>query len=197
MVVCYIVMIILGAVLIKFAIKKSVIIMVAGALLAAGGLFLVVCTIILASAVRNSEPNPKFDNDGEFNYGEVYEVTDDGDGSESDGETVGSDWRTWRSYSADYAIGNGSSICLSPFDDGSGYAVYDSSDGSRVGSVILDAGQKVTSDTGIKCEDIDGDGLNEIGIALSEDDIAWYHYTDNVWKEGEGGGCLARFLPEK
>lgn len=190
-------MIILGAVLIKFAIKKSVIIMVAGALLAAGGLFLVVCTIILASAVRNSEPNPKFDNDGEFNYGEVYEVTDDGDGSESDGETVGSDWRTWRSYSADYAIGNGSSICLSPFDDGSGYAVYDSSDGSRVGSVILDAGQKVTSDTGIKCEDIDGDGLNEIGIALSEDDIAWYHYTDNVWKEGEGGGCLARFLPEK
>ena len=197
MVVCYIVMIILGAVLIKFAIKKSVIIMVAGALLAAGGLFLVVCTIILASAVRNSEPNPKFDNDGEFNYGEVYEVTDDGDGSESDGETVGSDWRTWRSYSADYAIGNGSSICLSPFDDGSGYAVYDSSDGSRVGSVILDAGQKVTSGTGIKCEDIDGDGLNEIGIALSEDDIAWYHYTDNVWKEGEGGGCLARFLPEK
>ncbi len=197
MVVCYIVMIILGAVLIKFAIKKSVIIMVAGALLAAGGLFLVVCTIILASAVRNSEPNPKFDNDGEFNYGEVYEVTDDGDGSECDGETVGSDWRTWRSYSADYAIGNGSSICLSPFDDGSGYAVYDSSDGSRVGSVILDAGQKVTSDTGIKCEDIDGDGLNEIGIALSEDDIAWYHYTDNVWKEGEGGGCLARFLPEK
>ena len=110
MVVCYIVMIILGAVLIKFAIKKSVIIMVAGALLAAGGLFLVVCTIILASAVRNSEPNPKFDNDGEFNYGEVYEVTDDGDGSESDGETVGSDWRTWRSYSADYAIGNGSSM---------------------------------------------------------------------------------------
>ena len=197
MVVCYIVMIILGAVLIKFAIKKSVIIMVAGALLAAGGLFLVVCTIILASAVRNSEPNPKFDNDGEFNYGEVYEVTDDGDGSESDGETVGSDWRTWRSYSADYAIGNGSSICLSPFDDGSGYAVYDSSDGSRVGSVILDAGKKVTSDTGIRCEDIDGDGLNEIGIALSEDDIAWYHYTDNVWKEGEGGGCLARFLPEK
>ena len=194
MVACYVIMVILGTLLIVYGVKKSKLILVGGALLAAGGLFLIVCTIILASAVRNSEPNPKFEDDIVFNHGEVIDITD-GEVIYSDGD--GGDWRTWRSYSADYAVGNGKSICLSCFDDGSGYAVYDSSNGVRVGSVILDAGQKVTADTGIRCEDIDGDGLNEIGIALSEDDIAWYHYTDNVWKEGEGGGCLARFLPEK
>ena len=106
MVVCYIVMVILGIIVIRFSFKNSKLLVVAGALLAAAGLFLLVCTVILAWAVSHSEPNPKFEDDTEFDYGEVYETTD-------------------------------------------------------------------------------GDVLNEIGIIVAEDDIPWYHYTDNKRKEAK------------
>ena len=106
MVVCYIVMVILGIIVIRFSIKNSKLLVVAGALLAAAGLFLLVCTVILAWAVSHSEPNPKFEDNTEFDYGEVYETTD-------------------------------------------------------------------------------GDVLNEIGIIVAEDDISWYHYTDNKRKEAK------------
>ena len=55
-------MTILGIALIIYGLKKSKILLVGGIVLTAVGLFLIICTIILASAVRNSEPNPKFDN---------------------------------------------------------------------------------------------------------------------------------------
>ena len=54
MVICYILMMVLGTVLIIYGIKKSKLILIGGALLVTAGLFLIICTIILASAVRNS-----------------------------------------------------------------------------------------------------------------------------------------------
>ena len=58
---CYIIMTVLGACLIAYGVKKSKIILIGGALLAAAGLFLVICTILLAYSVSHSEPNPAFD----------------------------------------------------------------------------------------------------------------------------------------
>ena len=54
--VCYIIMTILGICLIVYGIKKSKLILIGGTLLAAVGLFLVICTIILLWGIRNQEP---------------------------------------------------------------------------------------------------------------------------------------------
>lgn len=75
--VCYIFMTLLGAALIIFGIKKSKLILIGGALLAAVGLFLVICTIILAYSVSHSEPNPKFDPNIEHN--EIIDITENDD----------------------------------------------------------------------------------------------------------------------
>ena len=192
MVVCYIIMTILGAALIVYGIKKSKLIMVGGILLAGVGLFLVVCTIILASAVRNSEPNPKFDNEengyiiGSSENDETYINTA--------GNEAGADWRTWRSYSNDYVISKDVTVCLSYFDDGSGFAVYNSSNGDRIGSLVVrDASgnkENVSPDTVIKCEDTNSDGVSELGVVISPERTVWFKYTGEAWKEGVGGGCF-------
>lgn len=74
--ICYIAMTLLGAALVVFGRKKSKIVLIAGAVLAAVGLFLVICTAILAYSVSHSEPNPKFENINDTSYetdgGEVY-----------------------------------------------------------------------------------------------------------------------------
>ncbi|MCR5323460.1 MAG: hypothetical protein K6E85_09345 [Lachnospiraceae bacterium] len=216
--VSYIVMTILGTALIVYGVKKSKLIMVGGILMAAVGLFLVICTIILASAVRNSEPNPKFEDDIENGLNSsdpvdagIYEdEINDNDFDDTDenggyyvdgggflgenGGSEGADWRTWRSYSEDYVISDDVTVCLSRFGDGSGFAVYDSSNGNRIGSLVVEdaSGGVKTVEAGaeIKQEDIDGDGLKELGIVMPEDNTVWFHYTDGVWTEGGGGGCF-------
>lgn len=216
--VCYIIMTILGICLIVYGIKKSKVILVGGALLAAVGLFLVVCTIILLWGIRNQEPIDYDISDDDQNgviilYDEEDDETGSGlknadeevlqyregdvggtDGGGIDGESTGADWRTWRSYSEDYVIGDGISVCLAGFEDRSGYAVYDSKNGDRVGSLVVKdaSGNSVllNFDTVVKCEDIDGDGLNELGVEVSPGETVWFHYTDEVWKEGIGGGCF-------
>ena len=100
--------------------------------------------------------------------------------------TLGADWRTWRSYTADFSIQEGVTVCLSVLDDGSGYAVYDSLSGERVGTL---EGCTVDGSEQILCEDIDGDGVSELGISISGETI-WYRYNGNPWIEGEGGGCF-------
>lgn len=98
----------------------------------------------------------------------------------------GGDWRTWRSYTGDYAVKEDLSVTLSPLDGGNGYAVYNASTGARIGTLPEGGGQEE-----ILCEDIDGDGICELGIALSEETV-WYRYTDTPWVEGTGGGCFER-----
>ncbi len=217
--VSYIIMTLLGAALIIFGIKKSKLILIGGALLAAVGLFLVICTIILAYSVSHSEPNPRFDINSEYN--EVSENTDEdgkknGVNTENDnpdndaesnytdnnaysGETggiEGADWRSWRSYSEDYVISTDVTVCLSGFSDGSGFAVYDSRTGDRVGSLVIKNTAGDTENAGsnaeIKCEDTDGDGIKELGIVLSSDRTVWFRYTGDVWTEGSSGGCFSQ-----
>ena len=98
----------------------------------------------------------------------------------------GGDWHTWRSYTGDYAVTEDLSVTLSPLDGGKGYAVYDASTGERIGTLSEGSGQEE-----ILCEDIDGDGVCELGIVLPNG-TAWYRYTGSPWVEGTGGGCFER-----
>ena len=98
----------------------------------------------------------------------------------------GGDWHTWRSYTGDYAVTEDLSVTLSPLDGGKGYAIYDASTGDRIGTLSEGSGQEE-----ILCEDIDGDGVCELGIVLPNG-TAWYRYTGSPWVEGTGGGCFER-----
>lgn len=98
----------------------------------------------------------------------------------------GGDWRTWRSYTGDYQIKEDLSVTLSPLDSGTGFAVYDASTGERIGTLPEGGAQDE-----ILCEDIDGDGISELGIALAEGTV-WYRYTGSPWIEGTGGGCFEK-----
>ena len=105
-----------------------------------------------------------------------------------EGPIDGQDWRTWRSYSEDFEVRETLTVCLSPLDGGKGYAVYDSADGARIGTL---AAEGITGQEEILCRDLDGDGVNELGIVLP-DETRWYRWTDQPWTEGEGGGCFER-----
>ncbi len=100
---------------------------------------------------------------------------------------VGADWRTQRSYTEDYRIGEALTVCLSPLDGGGGYAVYDSGTGARIGTLAADG----VGQGEILCEDLDGDGTAELGIAVSGETV-WFGYTGEPWIEGTGGGCFER-----
>lgn len=98
----------------------------------------------------------------------------------------GGDWHTWRSYTDDYVVKDDLSVTLSPLDGGKGYAVYDASTGERIGTLSDGGGEEE-----ILSEDIDGDGICELGIVLPETTV-WYRYTGSPWVEGTGGGCFER-----
>lgn len=164
----YILFIFAGAAIIVLGIKKNKLLIILGAIIAAFGVFLTAAAIILMYAVRSQEPDP--------------------DPNEIAGVEDGQDWRAWRSYSDDFTVCEGVEVCLSPLDDGKGYAAYDSCSGSRVGTLFADG---TNGQEEILCEDVDSDGMKEIGIVMSQE-TAWYHYTDEEWIEGEGGGCFRR-----
>lgn len=77
-------------------------------------------------------------------------------------------------------------MTLSQLGGGKGYAVYDTVIGGRIGTLSEGGGQEE-----ILCEDIDGDGVCELGIVLPETTV-WYRYTGSPWVEGIGGGCFER-----
>ncbi len=179
--IAYIAMTVLGAALIVFGLKKSKIIVVAGAILAAAGLFLLICALLLLNSTANSEPKTGPEDDIVIDSGNndvsndnVTTGTDDGLYEE------GSDWRTWRSYTSDYKISDSLTVCMAPYDDKKGFAVYDSSNGSRIGSLSV---KNAGFDTEIKCEDTDGDGINELGFVVSSDETVWFAYNGSEWKE--------------
>jgi len=98
------------------------------------------------------------------------------DSGEDGGNIDGADWRTWRSYIGDYVISEDLTVCLSLFDNLKGYAVYDSSSGDRIGSLST---KKLSGNEDISCKDIDGDGINELGIKTG-DDYEWFRYTNDA-----------------
>ena len=157
---------------------------VLGAAAGLTGAFLTVCTFILVDYIRNrpaDEPPA------------VTEITEDiFVESENDltGE-IGNDWRTTRSYSDNIVISDELTVCLSVLDDTKGYAVYDSSDGNRIASLIRD----IFSDLdlwNVTASDLDGDGVNEIGAYLTNGETLWFRYNGRTWNEENPSGCFER-----
>ena len=166
----YFILAVIGSVLLLYGRRKHKILLSLGILLVTAGLFMLASALLLTGSIRNSESNPGPDDPR----------------ISSTGGTVGQDWRTWRSYSEDFLICDQVKVCLSPLDGGAGYGVYDSGSGERIGTL---SANDVGGQEKIRCEDLDGDGLNELGIVCS-DEILWYHYIGETWSDGEGGGCF-------
>ncbi len=157
---------------------------VLGAAAGLTGVFLTVCTFILVDYIRNrpaDEPPA------------VTEITEDiFVESENDltGE-IGNDWRTTRSYSDNIVISDELTVCLSVLDDTKGYAVYDSSDGNRIASLISDSSSDLDL-WNVTASDLDGDGVNEIGAYLTNGETLWFRYNGRTWNEENPSGCFER-----
>ena len=157
---------------------------VLGAAAGLTGAFLTVCTFILVDYIRNipaDEPPA------------VTEITEDiFVESENDltGE-IGNDWRTTRSYSDNIVISDELTVCLSVLDDTKGYAVYDSSDGNRIASLISDSSSDLDL-WNVTASDLDGDGVNEIGTYLTNGETLWFRYNGRTWNEENPSGCFER-----
>lgn len=103
-------------------------------------------------------------------------------------EIVGDDWRTWRSYTPDVEICDALTVCLSRLDDDTGYAVYDCSNGERIGTLCIPEGVTGFYDAEPFSADYDGDGYVDIGIS-TEDRAVWYCFDPTMmgsWPEAEG-----------
>lgn len=110
---------------------------------------------------------------------------------EEDEEILGADPDTWRSYSDEYEICPGVWVSVSLFDDCTGYAVYDE-DYCRIGSLVNDTGTALDQ-WNVILDDIDGDGVNELGTVLENGETLWFAYDeDGVWSESNTGGCFVR-----
>ena len=157
---------------------------VLGAAAGLTGAFPTVCTFILVYYIRNrpaDEPPA------------VTEITEDiFVESENDltGE-IGNDWRTTRSYSDNIVISDELTVCLSVLDDTKGYAVYDSSDGNRIASLISDSSSDLDL-WNVTASDLDGDGVNEIGAYLTNGETLWFRYNGRTWNEENPSGCFER-----
>ncbi|MBQ3911508.1 MAG: hypothetical protein II694_00865 [Lachnospiraceae bacterium] len=113
------------------------------------------------------------------------------DAPADNGGEDGGDWRTWRSYTDDYVVGDGFSVCFSALDDKTGYAVYDSTNGNRIGTLALD---NVTGSEVFDTEDLNGDGLIDIAVTTGAE-TEWFAYVDQAWVDGVGGGCFEYVEP--
>ena len=167
---------------------------VLGTLAFLAGTFLSVCAYILVDFIHNqpvkeppaAEPVTAETSETAAGTSDTYTET------EESYEIVGGDWQTWRSYSDEYVITDGFTVCLSLFDDSTGYAVYAGSDGSRIASLVNDT-ETAVDPWNITSEDIDGDGINELGIGLTDGETLWYRYNEGeTWSENNTNGCFER-----
>ena len=113
-------------------------------------------------------------------------------GSGSDSNIPGSDWRTYRAYSEDLHLDDKGALifCLSPLDNRNGYAVYDSANGARVGTLLWGSEKEADWQAKAQMEDLDHDGIKEIGISMADGEILWYHYREGLedtWPENKCG----------
>ncbi len=155
--------------------KFKIAMIIVGAILLTIGGFIVLLSLYFGWAVSVDAP---------YDYDE-----EDIDGGEvDDGNICGEDWTTWRSYTGHCEITEDLAVTMSVFDDLTGYAVYDAEYGDRIGSL---ADIQVTGQEDFVAEDIDGDGVNEIGVLLPEGTV-YYRYTDEVWVDGVGGGAFEK-----
>ncbi len=81
-------------------------------------------------------------------------------------------------------------FCLSPLDNRNGYAVYDSANGARVGTLLWGSEKEADWQAKAQMEDLDHDGIKEIGISMADGEILWYHYREGLedtWPENKCG----------
>ena len=119
-------------------------------------------------------------------------------------EPIGGDWRTWRGYTKDYRLSDTLTVTFSYFsgeNESEGchcYAVYDASCGARMGTIKVDAqnSRKMPERSGenFLTEDVDGDGVMDIGIPLN-DGVLWYSLVSAEWPQ-EGYPVYKVISPE-
>lgn len=100
-------------------------------------------------------------------------------------------WREQKSYSRDYQLTDDLSICVSIFDDSSGYAVYDTYDGQRIGTLLLPNDQMSVDNLELKIADANSDGKNDIGVVSHNNNIIWFNFSPNKqYSEENPNGCF-------
>lgn len=100
-------------------------------------------------------------------------------------------WREQKSYSRDYQLTDDLSICVSLLDDSSGYAVYDTYDGRRIGTLLLPNGQISVDNLELKIADANSDGKNDVGVVSHNNNIIWFNFSPNKqYSEENPNGCF-------
>ncbi len=100
-------------------------------------------------------------------------------------------WREQKSYSRDYQLNDDMSICVSLLDDSSGYAVYDTYDGERIGTLSWPSDQISASDLELKIADADSDGINDVGVITQNSNIIWFKFSpDKQYSKENPSGCF-------
>ena len=157
-------------------------------------IFLFVCTILLLYGIQSQEPVA-----GPTEKGKIIAKNTDAEsdlepepGHNSDSNAPGSDWRSYRGYSEDLHLDDTDVLifCLSPWDNKNGYAVYDSTNGARAGTLLWETQKEADWQSEILLKDLDDDGIKEIGIAMTDGEILWYHYRQDLegtWPENKMG----------
>lgn len=155
--------------------------------------FLFICTLLLLYGIQSQEPVAGPTENGKI----IAENTDkesdlEPEGHNSDSNDPGSDWRSYRGYSEDLHLDDTDVLifCLSPLDNKKGYAVYDSTNGARAGTLLWETQKEADWQSKILLKDLDDDGIKEIGIAMPDGEILWYHYRQDLegtWPENKMG----------
>ena len=155
--------------------------------------FLFICTLLLLYGIQSQEPVAGPTEKGKI----IAENTDkesdlEPEGHNSDSNDPGSDWRSYRGYSEDLHLDDTDVLifCLSPLDNQNGYAVYDSANGARVGTLLWGSEKEADWQAKAQMEDLDHDGIKEIGISMADGEILWYHYREGLedtWPENKCG----------
>lgn len=103
-------------------------------------------------------------------------------------------WRSQREYSSDYQITDDMSICVSPLEnvDGyNGYAVYDTSDGERIGSLIWYNDKAIINSMQLQIADKNSDGSNDIGVVTEKEEVIWFEFNPDGYYSAENiEGCF-------
>lgn len=100
-------------------------------------------------------------------------------------------WREQKSYSRDYQLNDDMSICVCAVDDSTGYAVYDTSNGERIGTLSWPSDQITVSNLELKIADINSDGNNDVGVKTQNSNIIWFKFSpDKQYNKDNPNGCF-------
>lgn len=100
-------------------------------------------------------------------------------------------WREQKTYSQDYQLNEDTSICVSMLDDLGGYAVYNTENGERIGTLAWPNYQIGVGEWELKIADVNGDKSNDIGVIMQNSTVIWYKYSPNKeYNKDNPNGCF-------